>query len=430
MEMQMAGKQAMHIFEEKESNVRSYCRVFQNVFSTAKGSKVYDETGKEYIDFFAGAGSLNYGHNDDYIKNKLLNYLNNDGIGQCLDIYTSAKREFIDKFYESILRPRNLDYKIQFCGPTGADAVEAALKLARKVKKRSEIFSFTGSYHGMTLGGISVTSSVKCQQSAGISLPGVSFMPYPYGFMDSFDTISYIEAFLTDDHSGVMKPAAIIFETTQGEGGVIVSQSSWLIRLAELCKKHDILMICDDIQVGCGRTGTFFSFERAGIQPDIVILSKSISGYGLPMAIILFKPELDLWSPGEHAGTFRGNQLAFMGGQAALELREKLNLDEKVEKKEAFIRYFLENKISNMHRDISIRGIGMIWGIDLSLIGGSCFARQVSEKCFQNGLIIECAGRKDSVLKLLPPLNIPMEDLSEGCLIIKNSLGEMLDHIS
>ncbi|MHC5824585.1 MAG: diaminobutyrate--2-oxoglutarate transaminase, partial [Nostoc sp.] len=344
----------MNIFETRESNVRSYCRSFPAIFHRAKGSIIYSESGEEYIDFFAGAGALNYGHNNDYIKEKVLSYLDADGIAHGLDMYTSAKEKFLVKFSEVVLNSKNLDYCIQFCGSTGTNAVEAALKLARKVKKRPGIFSFMGGYHGMTLGSLSISGNIGIRAGAIGTSNNVTFMPYPYGFMESFDTIRFIESVLSDVNSGIEKPAAIIFETVQAEGGIIVAPIEWMQRLRKLCDKHDILLICDDIQVGCGRTGSFFSFERADIVPDMVVLSKSISGYGFPMSLLLIKPELDIWEPGEHTGTFRGNQLAFVGGTAALEYRESNNLEEDVKVKEFLLKKFLTEEIAPISDSIKI----------------------------------------------------------------------------
>ncbi|MBD2611723.1 MAG: diaminobutyrate--2-oxoglutarate transaminase [Nostoc sp. ZfuVER08] len=409
----------MNIFEKRESNVRSYCHNFPDIFHRAKGSIIYSESGKEYIDFFAGAGALNYGHNHDYIKQRVISYLDADGIAHGLDMYTSAKEKFLAKFDEAVLSSKKLDYRIQFCGPTGTNAVEAALKLARKVKQRPGIFSFMGAYHGMTLGSLSISGNIGIRAGAIGTSSNVTFMPYPYGFMESFDTIEYIESVLNDVNSGIEKPAAIIFETVQAEGGVIVAPIDWMQRLRKLCDEHDILLICDDIQVGCGRTGSFFSFERADIVPDMVVLSKSISGYGFPMSLLLIKPELDIWEPGEHNGTFRGNQLAFIGATAALEYRESYDFEQDVKAKELFLRNFLNHEIAAMSEKIAIRGIGMIWGIDVKDFGDRTLSQRITSRCFELGLIIEKAGRNDSVIKILPPLTIDMSSLQKGCSIIK-----------
>ncbi|WP_374017629.1 diaminobutyrate--2-oxoglutarate transaminase [Paenibacillus thiaminolyticus] len=416
----------MSIFEKLESNVRSYCRSFPVVFDRAKGDLLYSEDGRAYIDFFAGAGALNYGHNNDYIKDRVLDYLTSDRIMHGLDMYTMAKREFIQSFSERILEPKKLNYKLQFCGPTGTNAVEAALKLARKAKKRTGIFAFMGGFHGMSLGSLSATSSKSMREGARLPLGGVTFMPHPSGAFAEMDTLGYIEYILTDSHSGIDKPAAILLETVQAEGGIHVVDAQWLRGLQQLCRRHDILLITDEIQVGCGRTGEFFSFERAGIEPDLITLSKSISGYGLPMSLLLLKPELDLWTPGEHNGTFRGNQLAFVAAKAALEFRDRAALEAQVKQKEEFVRSFLDKEIKPLHPSIAIRGLGLIWGIDVSGFTDEAGAKRMTEISFENGLIIERAGRGDRVLKIMPPLTVSMEHLAAGCDIIKSSMQQVI----
>ena len=321
------------VFQQYESEVRSYCRAFPTVFTKAKGSYIESEDGTRYLDFFAGAGALNYGHNPDFIKQRLMEYIGSDGILHGLDMYTDAKGQFLQQLQEQILQPRDLQYRVQFCGPTGTNAVEAALKIARKVKGRSNVIAFQGGYHGMTLASLACTGNAYNRSGAGTSLSDVTFMPYPFGHMENIDTIAYMDAVLSDSSSGIDKPAAMILETIQAEGGVVVAPDDWLKRARALCDKHDMLMIVDDIQVGCGRAGSFFSFERAGIKPDIVTLSKSISGSGLPLALVLIKPEHDQWLPGEHNGTFRGNQLAFVSGAASIELWKSLDIEAQVKAK-------------------------------------------------------------------------------------------------
>ena len=415
-------EQNTQIFQTVESNVRSYCRSFPVVFDRAKNARLFAENGDTYIDFFAGAGALNYGHNPNFIKEGLLEYISDDRILHGLDLFTSVKREFLTTFKKRVLDRKNLDYKVQFPGPTGTNAVEAATKIARKVKQRTGIFAFMGGYHGMTLGALAATGNKGHRQGAGVPLGGVTFMPYPYGFMSSFDTITYIEEVLCRDNSGIEKPSAILLETVQAEGGIIVADTLWLQRLRELCDRHDILMIVDDIQVGCGRVGPFFSFERASIQPDIVTLSKSISGCGLPLSMVLMKPDLDEWQPAEHNGTFRGNQLAFVAGEAALKLRDKLDLENQTLAKGAWVEDFLNTHIKPLHPGISIRGLGLIWGIDFSGVGNAGLAGKVTQISFQNKLIVERAGSGDQVIKLLPPLTIEQNLLEEGCQILFDAI--------
>ena len=412
-------------FEEHESVVRSYCRHFPTVFTTAKGALFSDENNKEYIDFWCGAGAVNYGHNNDYIKAKLLDYLSSDGIMHALDMYTVPKREFIETIQDKILKPRGLDYKIQFPGPTGTNANEAALKLARKVKKRNNIFAFMGAFHGMTLASLALTTDKGARGGAGVNLTDVTHIPAPYMFKD-LDVIEYMEKLITDDHSGVSKPAGVMLETVQAEGGIQVFDNEFLVRVREFCDKYDILMIVDDVQVGCCRTGKFFSFERANIVPDIVTMSKSIGGYGLPFAITLLKPELDIWSPGEHNGTFRGNQLSFIAATSGIEYMLENNIEQLAFDKGEIIKTFIENEILPIDKRLQLRGIGLIWGIEFENIPVTGLGDMIIDNCFEKGLIIEGAGRKNSVVKIMPPIVIENDLLLKGLQILKESITEKL----
>ena len=413
-------------FEEYESQVRSYCRNFPTVFTTAKGPFLYDEEGKEYIDFFCGAGGLNYGHNNDYIKEKVVSYLQSDGVMHALDMYTAPKRDFLTFYEEKILKPRGLNYKIQFPGPTGTNAVEAALKLARKVKKRPGIFAMMGGFHGMTLGSIALTTDASSRAGAGVPLTNVTHLPAPYIFPE-LDTLKYMETLLTDDHSGVEKPAAIILETVQADGGINPFSVEWLRGVRDICDRHDILMIVDDIQVGCARTGWFFSFERAGIVPDIVTQSKSIGGYGMPFALVLFKPELDIWEPGEHNGTFRGYQLSMVAAKAGLEVMLQEHVEEKVREKEKIIARYLEEIKAIAPEKIKTRGIGFVWGVDLwHCDPDGKTSKAVLDECFKNHLIVERVGRGNAVIKVMPELLIDEETLRKGLEILKNAVKTVL----
>lgn len=413
-------------FEEYESQVRSYCRNFPTVFTTAKGSFLYDEDGKEYIDFFCGAGGLNYGHNNEYIKGKVLEYLRSDGVMHALDMYTAPKREFLEFYEEKILKPRGLNYKIQFPGPTGTNAVEAALKLARKVTGRNNVFAMMGGFHGMTLGSLALTTDASSRAGAGVPLYNVTHIPAPYMFPE-LDTIHYMETLLTDDHSGVEKPAAIVLETVQADGGINPFPVEWLQRVRTLCDKYDILMIVDDIQVGCARTGWFFSFERAGIVPDIVTQSKSIGGYGMPFALVLIKPELDIWSPGEHNGTFRGYQLSMVAAKAGLEVMLNEHVEDKVRGQEKIIAQYMDEITALDPARVRTRGIGFIWGVDLYHCDPEGKAsKQVLDLCFQNGLIVERVGRGNAVVKVMPDLLIDEATLRRGLDILKNAVAQVL----
>lgn len=414
----------MNVFEQYESEVRGYCRTFPAVFSSAKGAWMTDTGGQRYLDFFAGAGVLNYGHNPERIKQPLVRYLLGDGITHTLDMYSEAKQRFIQRFNDVVLKPRGLDYKYQFPGPTGTNAVEAALKLARKVTGRQTVVNFTNAFHGMTLGALSVTGNGFKRAGAGVPLHHTAAVPFEGYLGQDVDTLEYLEAMLIDNGSGMDVPAAVILETVQAEGGVNVASNEWLKRLREVTEKHGILLIVDDIQVGCGRTGAFFSFEDAGIKPDIVTLSKSLSGYGLPLALVLFKPELDVWAPGEHNGTFRGHCPAFVTATAALDFWQDKSLERDVRRKEKLVRKHLQEMVNEMGVAASIRGRGLIWGVEFE---DRDLASKVSAACFERGLIIETAGIDDQVLKLLPSLTIEDEDLQKGLDTISESLAAVMN---
>lgn len=414
-------------FEKYESEVRSYCRNFPAVFTKAKDSIIYAEDGKEYIDFFCGAGALNYGHNNDYIKEQIIAYLMSDGIIHSLDMFTAAKRDFIEYFESNILEPRGFNYKIQFPGPTGTNAVEAALKLARKVKKRNNIFAFMGAFHGMTLGSLSMTTDRDSREGAGVVLTDVTHIPCPYMFPD-FDVLGYMQTLIDDDHSGISKPAAVFIEPVQADGGIHVFSKEFLQGLRDFCTRNDILLVCDDIQVGSARTGYYFSFERAGIVPDIVTLSKSIGGYGMPFALVLFKPELDVWKPGEHNGTFRGSQLSIVAAKAGLELMLRDKVEEKVQKQSAIIEEYL-NKIKDIHEGFQIRGIGFMWGVDCNKVKPDAVSRAIVRESFANGLIVERAGRNNDVVKLMPNLLIDEETLRKGLQILVDAAKKVIEEM-
>lgn len=415
------------IFEQYESNVRGYCRNFPAVFDTAKGAWMTDTTGRKFLDFFAGAGVLNYGHNPDRLKQALLEYIERDGVTHTLDMYSDAKRHFIERFVEVILDPRSMDYKLQFPGPTGTNAVEAALKLARKVTGRERVVSFTNAFHGMTLGSLAVTGNGFKRAGAGVPLNHAHVVPFD-GYMGTdVDTLDYLEALLADDGSGLDLPAAVILETVQAEGGVNVASNEWLRRLREITRKHGVLLIVDDIQVGCGRTGSFFSFEEAGIDPDIITLSKSLSGYGLPLALVLFRPELDQWAPGEHNGTFRGHCPAFVTAAAALDFWADPWLEKSVQSKGKLVVDRLRKIARTNGVEAQVRGRGLIWGIAFE---DASLAARISAASFERGLIIETAGVNDEVLKLLPSLTISEEELNKGLDIIESSLKSVLKAIS
>jgi len=413
----------MKIFEEIESEVQSYARSFPRVFNRAKGEVMWDEEGNAYLDFLAGAGTLNYGHNNPVFKDVLLDYIQNDGITHSLDMHTKAKGEFLQTLSDKILKPRDMEYVVQFTGPTGSNAVEAAMKIARNVTGQQNIVTFTNGFHGVSLGSLAVTGNSHHRDAAGVSLNGAHRMPYDGYLGDNIDTIEYLDKVLSDSSSGVNSPAAVIVETVQGEGGVNVASIEWLKHLQTVCRKHHILLIVDDIQAGCGRTGDFFSFEESGIEPDIITLSKSFSGYGLPFAVVLMKPELDTWKPGEHNGTFRGHNLAFVAAKAAIDHYWSDNqFSEETKRKGRYISERLEN-IVNLYGEgnFTTKGRGMFQGINC--VDGE-IAGKITSNAFRKGLLIETSGADDQVIKLLCPLTISDENLKKGIDIVEAAVKE------
>ncbi|WP_344942689.1 diaminobutyrate--2-oxoglutarate transaminase [Terrabacter ginsenosidimutans] len=399
------------IFHRQESQVRSYCRSFDAVLNSARGSIVRDVRGREYIDFLAGAGSLNYGHNDPDLKRALLAYISGDGIAHSLDLHTAAKGDFLEALAALVLAPRDLEYRVQFTGPTGTNAVEAALKLARKVTGRRNVIAFTHGFHGVSLGALAATANGHHRMASTTSLPDVTRMPYDGCFGDDIDTADLLEQLLDDPSSGIDPPAAVLLETVQGEGGLNVASPRWLRRIAAIAKRHGALLIVDDIQAGCGRTGTFFSFEPAQIVPDLITMSKSLSGLGLPLAVLLIRPDLDVWEPGEHNGTFRGNNHAFVTARAAL---EKFWADDLLSQTVAAHSRRVTRELRRMSAYVPgsrLKGRGMMQGLDV--LSGEA-ATEIRRQCLADGLIIESSGAHDEVLKVFAPLTTPDDVLAQG----------------
>jgi len=411
---------AVDVFTRRESEIRSYCRSFPTVFDRAQGAELVAEDGRRYIDFLAGCSTLNYGHNDPDMKLALVDYILRDGVTHGLDMYTDAKAAFIEAFEEIILKPRGMDYRLQFTGPTGANAVEAALKLARKVTGRQQVVAFTNGFHGVTLGALAATGNGYHRGGAGVPLEGVTRVPYD-GYLDNgADGLAMLEQMLDDPSSGMAPPAAFIIETVQGEGGLNVASADFMRRLEKLARKHGSLLIVDDIQAGCGRTGSFFSFEEMGISPDIVTLAKSLSGMGLPFAMVMLKPSHDVWGPAEHNATFRGNNHAFITAKVALEKFWRGDSFAKMVsgKGDHLARRLTE--IADKH-GYSIKGRGMFRGID---VGDGETASAICAAAFERGLIIETSGAHDEVVKVLAPLTIKPEQLDAGLDMLAEAFEE------
>ena len=412
----------INTFERVESRVRSYSRSFPKVFDRALGATIYDTNGRGFIDFLSGCSSLNYGHNDPDLKSALIDYIANDGIAHGLDMFTDAKENFLATFERLILRPRGMSHQLQFTGPTGANAVEAAMKLARKVTGRTNVIAFTNGFHGVTLGALAATGNGKHRGGAAMPLSGVTRAAYDGYHGPDINTADLLDRELSDPSSGIDAPAAIIVETVQGEGGLNAASPEWLRQIQAIAAKHGALFIIDDIQAGCGRTGGFFSFDGMGLSPDIVTMAKSLSGMGLPLAMTLIKPQYDIWKPAEHNGTFRGNNHAFVTAAAALEkFWDDDRFASEVNEKARYLGDRL-GAIADQH-GLSVKGRGMMVGID---VGSGESAAAICKACFAKGLIIETSGSFDEVVKVLCPLTISLEQLTAGIDIMESAFDAVL----
>jgi diaminobutyrate-2-oxoglutarate transaminase len=419
--------QKISTFQKNESEARSYCRNFPVLFMHAKGSYMTDSNGQEYLDFLSGAGSLNYGHNDPEMQSALIDYITSNGITHSLDMHTAAKAKFIDVFNRYILKPRGMHYRMQFTGPTGTNAVEAAIKLARKVTGRKQIIAFTNGFHGVTQGALACTANNYHRASSISTLCGVDRYPYDGYMGKDVNTTEYLEKMLVDKSSGQDAPAAVIVECVQGEGGLNPASVKWMKNLALITRKAGAFLIVDDIQAGVGRTGSFFSFEESEIEPDLICLSKSLSGMGLPLAVMLIRPDLDDWNPGEHNGTFRGNNHAFITAAASIETYwSNASFEDEIAKRSELLNQSL-HLILNANNNIitQIKGKGMMQGIEMR---SSVLADQVVSECFKNHLIIETCGNEGQVVKVFAALNIKMESLKKGLAILESSVAAAATH--
>jgi diaminobutyrate-2-oxoglutarate transaminase len=419
-------------FEQYESDLRGYCRTYTTVFKSASNARQFDEDGKSYIDFFSGAGVLNFGHNNPAMKKAMIEYIESDGVAHSLDTYTTAKRDYIQSFVDTILKPRKMDYKLQFIGPTGTNAVEAALKTARKVTGRRTVVAFSHGFHGMTLGSLACTTNNYFRNAAGVPLEHVRHQPFGCektclgcnmgcGRLN----LEQLRAAYADSSSGLEKPAAFLVESIQAEGGVNVASDDWLRDLQKLARELGALLILDDIQAGCGRTGDYFSFERSGIDPDVITLAKGIGGFGTPLAMNLIKPEHDKhWQPGEHTGTFRGQGLSFIAGREGIRYFEDNELLEQVKRKGQRIEDTLVARVEK-HGDAHCqqRGRGMMQALD---VGHGDHAKAIVAACFQKGLLVSACGTGGRVVKLIPPLTIEDDTLDEGLKIFTEVVDEVL----
>lgn len=400
----------------------------------AKGATVEDVDGNIYIDFFGGAGVMNVGHSNPAVVEAVVKQVGE--LTHALDFPTPSRKLLVDTL--SGLLPKQLS-RLSFGGPTGSDAIEAAVKLAKYNTKRQPLIAFEGSYHGMTAGALSLTSTRPLREPFLPLLAEVHFVPYAYCYRCQFnqtpdkcslECAQYLERALEDPHSGVGKPAAIVVEPIQGEGGSIVPPSGFIPKVRQICDKHEVVMIADEVQSGFARTGKMFAFEHTNTIPDIATMSKALGGIGLPISAIAYRENLDGWPAGQHIGTFRGNVAAYAAGSAALDFMVRANLAEHA--KELGERMLVSLK--ELERDARIigdvRGKGLMLGIEFvkdkdTKEPAPEYARRVRTACHRRGLLLEVGGHYNNVARFLPPLVIKQELAQKGLAIFADAVKDV-----
>lgn len=419
--------EAWAYLESKESAARTYARRFQQSFSHARGVWITDNNGRRYIDCLSNAGTLALGHNHPEVKAATLSFLNEDRLQQALDLSTPAKAAFAREIFALAPSPLRERGRIQFCSPSGSDAVEAALKLARLHTGRRGIWAFGGAYHGMTAGALAAMGNLSAK--AGASASDVNFMPFPYRYRCPFGTsgdqtdllsLRYIETCLQDPEGGLERPAAIIVELIQGEGGCIPASDAWVRGLRDITRRAGVLLIVDEVQTGLGRTGRTLACDHTGVSPDILVLSKAIGG-GYPMAVIVYDEALDTWHPGAHAGTFRGNQIAMVAGAATIGIVARDGLAAHAETLGLYFMARLRDILADRPIVSDVRGRGLMIGVELAsrdeggrqVRSDGFLAAQMRTACFAEGIIVETGGRNGSVLRFLPPLIITRDEIDQ-----------------
>lgn len=443
----MTGMAKLEQLSQRESNARTYARNINRILTQGKLARVYDSQGNEYIDCLSCAGTLPLGHNHPFIQEKAINFLQSGQIQQALDIATPAKINFVEELYRVLPEPFARQAKIQFCGPTGADGIEAALKLFKTVTNRRSVLVFSGAYHGMTHGTLSLMGNLAPKKAiTGLSAE-VQFLPYPYVYRSPFGagvsaeeterlSLACLESVLADPESGISKPAMVLLEAVQGEGGCIPASAEWLRRVREITQRHDIPLVIDEIQTGIGRTGDMFAHVFAGITPDAIVLSKAIGG-GYPLSVLLYRDCYDQWPPGAHAGTFRGNQIALVCGAATLAFIDQENVLTQVRKIGDLLKrglYALQEEFPCIG---DVRGRGLMLGVELinrnlkhdalgHLQTDGELAKRIKHCCLDAGLIIETGGRNGAVLRLLPPLIITAQDVEAILQCLRNAFESAL----
>jgi diaminobutyrate-2-oxoglutarate transaminase len=421
-------------FSSRESNARTYARSIQRIFTHGALAQVQDSDGRYYIDCLACAGALPLGHNHPFVQERVIEFLQSGQLQQALDLATPAKFHFMSELFAALPADFASQAKLQFCGPTGADAVEAALKLFKTATGRRPVLVFQGAYHGMSHGTLGMMGNLAPKQAISGVPAEIQFLPYPYTYrspfgaqVDALETerlsLAFLESVLGDPESGVCKPAMVLLEAIQGEGGCIPASANWLRQVREITQRYQVPLVIDEIQTGIGRSGDMFAFEHAGITPDAILLSKAIGG-GYPLSLLVYLEKYDQWKPGAHAGTFRGNQIALVSGAATLEFIRREHVLEHVREVGEFLRQGLLELEDSFSCIGDVRGRGLMLGMELiepnatpDALGhppaAGVLACAVKKACLDEGLIIESGGRQGAVLRFLAPLVITRDEVRE-----------------
>ena len=423
--------------ERRESRARTYPRHLPIAIAEAAGSRVRDVDGNVFIDFLAGAGVLSLGHNHPDLVRVVAQQLHQHTHG--LDFPTPAKDAFTDAQLSMLPDSMRDRMRVHFCGPTGANAVDAALKLCKTATGRGDVISFQGGFHGSSHAAMAVTGLVDQKSPISNGVPGIHFFPFSYcgrcpvqltPYTCTTNCVGYLEQSLTDSNGGIPRPAAVILELVQGEGGVIPATVRFAQRVRDLTRALGIPLVVDEVQTGCGRTGTWYAFEQYGIEPDVIVAAKGLSGVGQPVALIIYDQRLDTWAPGAHTGTFRGNQLAFAAGAEAVRIVRRDGVLQNVRDRGLQIERLLA-PLQDLPHVREVRGIGLMWGVELAdpVTGHPAgqLARDVQHRALRHGLILECGGRNDCVVRMLPPLNVTSETVDRACEMLATSLREAID---
>jgi len=422
---------------ERESNARTYPRKLPIGIARAAGSYIEDVDGNVFIDFLTGAGVLALGHGHPEVVEAVERQLRT--LCHSLDFPTELKDEFTELQLSLLPAEMRDNTKIQFCGPAGANAVDAALKLCKTATGRGEIVAFQGAFHGSTHSAMAVTGLVAQKEPVANVMQGVHFFPYPYPYRSALppaDGISagqacahYFETVLNDPSGGVTRPAATIMEIVQAEGGVIPAPTDFVQAVRRVTSDLDVPLIVDEIQTGCGRTGTWFAFEQHGIIPDVILASKALGGIGMPIAVVFYNKRLDVWEPGAHTATFRGNQLAFAAGIAAVRIIQRDRVLDNVREQSMYARERLDEFEAEHDFIGEVRGVGLMLGIEIvdPLTGAtdSVLARRIQRGALERGLIVELGGRDDCVVRFLPPLNVTRETLDQALDIVEATFADV-----